>query len=510
MSKKIFRNTGVLNPGRSMFNLSYSKMLTCDMGQLIPVLCDEVVPGDIWQIGSEAVLRMQPLVAPVMHEINVYLHLFFVPYRILWPKNDSETDGWEVFISGGASGDLAPSQPVWQPSVAGEVAKNSLWDYLGFPTGLTPASMTGPFPVDFPRRAYNRIWNEFYRDENLQTKVAETNYAILNRSWEKDYFTASLPWQQRGTAPALPISGNTHAIWSSSEIAASATNFYAGPSLSVGDHKFYAGDATGKTNLKAFLDGNTVDLSVASTFDISDLRLAVQIQKWMERNARGGNRYCEFLREHFGVSPRDSRLQRPEYFGGSKSPVIVSEVLQTSSTDATTPQANMAGHGISVQHQYAGKYHAEEYGLIIGLMSIMPRTMYQQGLNRQWIRQTKYDYYFREFANLSEQEVTRAEIYYTDLKTANDTPFGFQGRYNEMRTKDNMVVGEMRDTFDYWHLGREFSSAPTLNDTFIKCVPRKDIFAVPSVPGFLVNWGNKIKALRPMPVEPVPGLLDHF
>lgn len=525
MTRKVFQRTGALSPARSMFNLSYSKMLTCDMGQLIPVLCDEVVPGDIWQIGSEAVLRMQPLVAPVMHEINVYLHLFFVPYRLLWPKNDAENDGWEVFISGGSTGDLAPVQPVWDPAADAEMAVGSLWDYLGFPTGLSAAAMTGPYPVDYPRRAYNFIWNEYYRDENLQTKVALSNTNILNRAWEKDYFTSCLPWQQKGTSPALPVSGSSSAVWAAdfysqvygkhgastyATIVSRADNQTDPVDFKISSSELDLNEGIYAKNLKTAMDANTVSFSSATTFDIADLRLAVQIQKWMERNARGGSRYTTFLREHFGVAPRDERLQRPEYFGGSKSPVIVSEVLQTSSTDATTPQANMAGHGIAVQHQYAGKYHAQEYGLIMGLMSIMPRTMYQQGINRQWLRPTRYDYYFREFANLSEQAVERGELYYTAALADNKTIFGYQGRYNEMRTKDNMVVGDMRSTFDYWHLGREFSSAPALNDTFIKCVPRKDIFAVPTVPGFLINWGNRIKALRPMPVEPVPGLIDHF
>lgn len=508
----IYKHTGGHSPARSMFNLSYSKMLTMDMGQLIPVICDEAVPGDIWQIGSEAVIRMQPLVAPVMHEINVYLHLYFVPYRLLWPKNDAETDGWEIFITGGQTGDLEPVQPVWHPTANSEMALNSLWDYLGFPTGLAAASMQGPFPTDYPRRAYNLIWNEFYRDENLQTKRALSDTTIAYRAWDKDYFTSALPWQQRGTVPALPVTGTSKAVWPNGDFVNSPTGIaQQGFRSEAGLNKtFNAGSAQGILNARAFFADNTIDLSSATTFDVADLRQVVQIQKWMERSARGGVRYTEFLRSMFGVSPRDDRLQRPEYFGGSKSPVIVSEVLQTSSTDATTPQANMAGHGISVQHQYAGKYHCQEYGLVMGLLSILPKPMYQQGINRQWLRPTRYDYYFREFANLSEQAIERAEIYYGTSEADNKTLFGFQGRYNEMRQKDNMVVGEMRSTFDYWHLGREFSSAPALNETFITCVPRKDIFAVPSVPGFLINWGNRIKALRPMPVEPVPGLMDHF
>lgn len=505
----IYQHTGALSPARSMFNLSYSKMLTCDMGQLIPVICDEAVPGDIWQISSEAVLRMQPLVAPVMHEINVYLHLYFVPYRLLWPKNEAETDGWEIFITGGQTGDLEPVQPVWQPTADAEMAVGSLWDYLGFPTGLTAAGMQGPFPVDYPRRAYNLVWNEFYRDENLQTKRLLSDTSIALRAWEKDYFTSALPWQQRGTAPALPVTGTSSAVWDASSFTSAAGNRYVMVN-DVNDGKFQVGKAEAIVTARTAFNNNTVDLSSATTFDVADLRQVVQIQKWMERSARGGVRYTEFLHSMFGVSPRDDRLQRPEYFGGSKSPVIVSEVLQTSSTDATTPQANMAGHGIAVQAMYGGKYHCQEYGLILGLMSILPRPMYQQGINRQWLRPTRYDYYFREFANLSEQAIERAEIFYSGVEAENKTLFGFQGRYNEMRQKDNMVVGEMRSTFDYWHLGREFLTAPALNSIFITCVPRKDIFAVPSVPGFLINWGNRIKALRPMPVEPVPGLMDHF
>ena len=509
----IYKHTGGLSPARSMFNLSYSKMLTMDMGQLIPVICDEAVPGDIWQIGSEAVIRMQPLVAPVMHEINVYLHLYFVPYRLLWPKNDAETDGWEIFITGGQTGDLEPVQPVWHPTADSEMALNSLWDYLGFPTGLSAAAMQGPFPTDYPRRAYNLIWNEFYRDENLQNKRLLTDSSIAYRAWDKDYFTSALPWQQRGTAPALPVTGTSHALWPNSRFGVAPgvqATPYISPNSGDGVMRMDGTDPDYLANLKLFFNNNTVDLSSATTFDVADLRQVVQIQKWMERSARGGVRYTEFLRSMFGVSPRDDRLQRPEYFGGSKSPVIVSEVLQTSSTDATTPQANMAGHGIAVQQQYAGKYHVQEYGLIMGLLSILPKPMYQQGINRQWLRPTRYDYYFREFANLSEQAIERSEIYYTAAEASNKTLFGFQGRYNEMRQKDNMVVGEMRSTYDYWHLGREFSSAPALNSNFITCDPRKDIFAVQNVPGFMINWGNRIKALRPMPVEPVPGLMDHF
>ena len=500
MSKRnVFSEVGGLHPRRSVFDLSYEKKLTCDMAQLIPVMCDEVVPGDVFKIGNQAVVRFQPLVAPILHEINMYVHYFFVPYRILW-------DDWEDFISGGVDGQFSDPIPEWEPTVTTE---GSLWDFLGFPVGVDP---DGAYPLDFPRRAYNLVYNEYYRDENLQTEVALTNETILNRAWEKDYFTSSLPWQQRGTAPALPISGTSSAVFPSSLFVASAG---ATPNVRLGEtlipDKVVIANTGNLTGARNAFNNNTVDLSTASTFDIADLRLAFQIQKWMERNARAGVRYTEFLRAHFGVSPRDERLQRPEYIGGSKAPCIISEVLQTSSTDSTTPQGNLAGHGITVSDAYCGKYHAQEFGLIIGIMSIMPRSAYSQGIDKQWLRKTKYDFYFPEFANLSEQAILNAEICATGTPAHNQDIFGYQGRYDEMRTKNSQIVSGMRTTFDYWHLGRQFNtgSPPVLNEDFIKCVPRKDIFAVPSEPGLIVNFANIIKAFRPLPYMAVPGLIDH-
>ena len=448
MSKRnVYAQVGGLHPRRSVFDLSYEKKLTCDMAQLIPVMCDEVVPGDVFKIGNQAVVRFQPLVAPILHEINMYVHYFFVPSRILW-------DDWEDFISGGVDGQFADPIPEWEPTITTE---GSLWDFFGFPVGVDP---DGAYPLDFPRRAYNFVYNEYYRDENLQTEVALTNETVLNRAWEKDYFTSSLPWQQRGTAPALPISGTTKAVWLGSNHGVDynlTRKDPANPTISNGS--------------LAVFNNNTVDLSSASTFDIADLRLAFQIQKWMERNARAGVRYTEFLRAHFGVSPRDERLQRPEYIRGSKAPCIISEVLQTSSTDATTPQGNLAGHGITVSDAYCGKYHAQEFGLIIGIMSIMPRSAYSQGIDKQWLRKTKYDFYFPEFANLSEQAILNAEICATGTLSHNQDIFGYQGRYDEMRTKNSQIVSGMRTTFDYWHLGRQFNTAspPILNEDFIKC-----------------------------------------
>ena len=260
---------------------------------------------------------------------------------------------------------------------------------------------------------------------------------------------------------------------------------------------------------KASLDNNAVDLSSAVTFNVADLRLAFQIQKWLERNARAGVRYTEFLGSHFGVHPRDERLQRPEYLGGSKNPVIISEVLQTSSTDTESPQGNLAGHGISVGQTFCASYFAEEFGLIMGIMSVMPKPAYQQGLDRQWLRQTRYDFYFPEFANLSEQAIERVELYASAVEAENKTIFGYQGRYDEMRVKRNQVCALMRTDFNYWHMGRIFASAPGLNQTFTDCDATKRIFAAPSEPGLIIDIGNRIRAIRPMPIQSEPGLIDH-
>ena len=487
---KTFSRVAGLHPGMSVFDLSYTKLFTCDMGQLIPVMVDEVVPGDIFKIGNQSVIRMQPLVAPVLHEINAYVHYFFVPYRLLW-------DYWEDFITGGVTGNDSHTLPTWSPTETTYIGVGSLWDYLGFVPGVVPTATSSP--LQFPRTAYNLIYNEYYRDENLQSEVVYTNGLLLNRNWEKDYFTSSLPWQQRGTAPALPISGIGHAVWPA---VVTGTPI---PMQTVNIGSYVPFDYP----TKSMLENNTIDLSTATTFNVADLRLAFQIQKWMERNARAGARYTESLQAHFGVSPRDDRLQRPEYIGGSKTPVIVSEVLQTSSTDATSPQGNMAGHGVSVASTFCGKYRATEHGIIMGIMSIMPRTMYQQGFDRSWLRRSRYDFYFPEFANLSEQAVYNCEIYATNNENTNKSIFGYQGRYDEMRTKRNMVCGQMRDVFDYWHLGRIFSSVPALNSDFVKCVPDKRIFAAPSEPGFIVQFANLIKAWRPMPIQSDPGLIDH-
>lgn len=510
---KQFNRVKNVHPRRSVFDLSYTKLFDADMGILYPVMCDEVVPGDFFKIGNQMVIRFQPMVAPILHEVNAYVHYFFVPYRLLWNDDTNEqlaeTGSWEEFITGGYDGEDASILPRWDPT--GTPAEGSLWDLLGFPPGI--ADYTGALPIDFPRRAYNFIYSEYYRDETQEsTPSSLINEALRKRRWEKDYFTSALPWQQRGTAPALPISGTTNAEFDSMIIAtgssSSALSVYNGgvdPTMYLSNY-----NTTARDNLRNVLsNGNVVDFANATTFDIADLRLAFQIQKWMERNARSGVRYTEFLKAHFGVSPRDDRLDRPEYIGGSKVPIIFSEVLQTSESN-TTAQGNLAGHGISVSSNYCGKYHAQEYGLIMGLLSVMPKPVYQQGIDRQWLRESRYDFFFPEFVNLSEQAILNRELYVTDgNETENETIFGYQGRYDEMRCKRNMICGQMRSTFDYWHISRQFTSAPDLNSSFQACNPRKDFLAATTEPAMIVHFGNMIKAFRPLPIIAEPGLIDH-
>lgn len=509
---KVFTQVQMARPGRSVFDLSHDVKLTCDMGQLIPVLCEEVVPGDTMSIGAELVIRLQPLVAPVLHEINAFLHFFFVPNRLMW------TD-WEDFITGGTAGDNASVLPTWAPTDGVTNVKGKLWDYFGFPVGIAPDA--NHRPLAFPRRAYNMVYNEYYRDEQQIAEVSVDQENVLLRAWEKDYFTSALPWQQRGTAPALPMSGTTSAVFPASfgvHWGAGTDDFEPVSDVSGALTEAHTNKSGMIMVPKTHLDSNTVDLSSATTFDVADLRLAWALQRWMEKNAQAGVRYIEFMQAHFGVAPRDERLQRPEYIGGMRAPVIVSEVVQTGAspaagaTEIDTPQGTMVGHGLVAERGMCAKYHAEEFGVIIGILSVMPRPAYQQGIERQWLRRSRYDYYFPEFAHLSEQPVVLAEIYTTEVDgTAagqNAHVFGYQGRYDEMRVRHSRVCGDMRDTYDYWHLGRQFSAEPELNQTFLECdgtsVAMKRIFAAPSEPGLIVNLRNVVRAVRPLPIAAEP------
>jgi len=519
-------------PARSGFDLSHEKKFTCDMGQIIPVLCTAALPGDVFEIANSCVIRFQPMVAPILHQVDVETFYFFVPYRLL-------DDDFENFITKGVQGTYEGTIPLFDPALfttpANVIATGELWDFLGFPLIQPPPEAC---PMDYPRRAYYKIWNEYWRDETLQTELDITAYgtqhSILRAAWRKDYFTSALPWTQRGTAPALPVFGSASTTFDMPYANAGGTNMnevislgtkttdpgfgftITGSSAAASSAMEVQNDATDFQQLQDLLsDYNTIDGSAFTSVDISDFRLTLAMQVWMERNARGGARYTEVLQVHWGVTPNDARLQRPEFIGGTKNHAVISEVLQTSASDTEpTPQGNLAGHGIAVQSAGVGKYRVEEFGVIMGLMVVRPKSAYQDGINRQWLWRTAFDFPWPEFTGLSEQAIYNAEICAIPVATDPDgtdnlTAFGYTGRYNEMRYIPDMVCSEMRDTFDYWHLGRQFdpASPPALNASFIECNPRKDIFSVQNVPGLLVSFGNHIKAIRPLPFLPIPNTM---
>lgn len=491
---------------RSTFDLSHSHAGSYDWGYLYPIMYEELSPGDTARHGIQAIAKMMPTIAPLQHEINLFTHTYFVPYRLLDPN-------WETFITGGENGQDTSSLPLWTPDAADKTI-GSLWDHFGYP--LTDC--TGVTPIDYPKRAYNLIYNEYYRDENLVSEInINTSHQLLKRAWEKDYFTASLPFQQRGIAPALPISGTTHAIWGANFFAGlpNPDNYSDGFRDAVADSQLYVGTNQGQVNARNMFNANTVDLSTATTFDVADIRAAIQLQRWMERNARAGVRYTEFIYSHFLESPTDERLQRPEYVGGSKQPIVITEVLQVSET-ATTPQGTRTGIGSAHGAQNVGTYHAQEYGILITIMSIMPRSMYTQGVNRMWLRRSRYDFLFPEFVNLSEQAVIKGELYASATQGDNLAIFGYQGRYDELRQRNSRAVGLMRVATNgliHWNLSRLFAAPPALNENFIEVEIdslKQRVFVVPTQPGFIVTFGNILTITRALPLIAEPGLMDHI
>lgn len=491
--------------------------MTCNMGQLVPILCKEVLPGDSWRVSTDMVLRFAPMLAPVMHNVNVYTHYFFVPNRLIF-------DDWESFITGGENGTDATVEPT-MTSPSGGYAVGSLADYLGL-----PVRVAGYKHSALPFRAYAKIFNDYYRDENLQSEVtfstaagadSTTSRTLLRRAWQHDFFTSALPFQQRGpsvnlplgtTAPVVGNGSSIHVTHTSATNTADSSVWVASDSQNLGvsgtafrsKTLYFPSDST-RSSLVA-------DLSSATGANINDLRYAFQVQRFLEKNARSGVRYIEMILSHFGIKSSDARLQRSEYLGGGRSPVMFSEVLQTSADDnQPTPLATMAGRGISAQRSHRFRKFFEEHGFIIGIMSIMPRSTYDQGLEKMWSRPNRYSYYWPVFSHLGEQAIYNKEIY-TQGTTADDSIFGYQPRYEEYRKAYSTCHGQFRSnqSLDYWHFGRRFANLPSLNSTFIECNPTTDPFAVPSASDFLyVDLFNNIKAMRPIPKHGTPGFIDH-
>lgn len=526
----IFSTTPARRPKKSLFNLSHELKTSMNAGELIPIMCEEVLPGDKFQVFAHSLVRMAPMLAPIMHHINVTFHYFFVPNRIVW-------DEWETFITGGEDGNQAPVFPRLRCSgsdLTNIIQPGDLADYMGIGAGFTTSTSTEENNEIslLPFRAYQLIYNEYYRDQNLTDPVefdkgsgifpyenvggVRELFTVRRRAWEKDYFTSALPWAQRGPEIRFPLSGNASVYYDTTDSPGNAHWTYRTADAVPDDSLVTANDgitySDGSPALGALeYDPNgtlKADMSSVSGTSVNEFRRAMRLQEWQENNARGGSRYIEQLRSHFGVTSSDARLQRPEFLGGGRMPIVISEVLQTSSTDSASPQANMAGHGVSAVTSKQFRRSFEEHGYIIGIMSILPRTAYQQGIPRHFMKFDKFLYAWPELAHLGEQEIWNQELYW-DINQGNvdRTTFGYTPRYAEYRYCPSRVAGDFKTTLNFWHMSRIFANTPNLNTQFVQSDPTERIFAVNDQGATDKYWcliNQSVKAIRPLPRYGVP------
>lgn len=518
---------------RSSFNRSHGHKTTFDAGYLIPIFCDEALPGDTFNLNMAGFGRLATPLFPVMDNMFLDSHFFAVPIRLIW-------DNWERF--NGAQTDPGDSTDFVTPKITVPappyINTASLGDYFGLPTLVDIVNTnTANRPVAFPFRAYNLIYNEWFRDQNLiDSAVVDrddgpddlADYVLRRRGKRHDYFTSCLPFVQKGPAVDIPIGTSApidYVLGQQPRIRDTTTGNFAASNKLLGLIGATGILDEGSTTAGGFVQSNNVlfdpngslvaNLSTATAATINQLREAFQIQRLFERDARGGTRYTEIIRAHFGVVSPDQRLQRPEYLGGGTSRLNITPVPQTSSTDATTPQGNLAAYGTVSFNGHGFSKSFDEHCVIIGLVSVRADLTYQQGINRMWSRQTRFDYYWPALAHLGEQAVLNKEIMAGTGSSADDAVFGYQERYAEYRYKPSLVTGLFRSnavqSLDSWHLAQEFASVPVLNQTFIEENPPIDrVIAVPSQPHIIFDSYFDLKCARPMPLYSVPGLIDHF
>lgn len=512
---------------RSVFDRSHGYKTTFNSGFLVPFYVDEVLPGDSFKLTATLFARLATPIVPFMDNLYLETFFFFVPNRLVW-------DNWQKF--NGEQKNPSDSTDFLIPTVSGTNVQNqTLWDYFGLPTNVNNALKVNALPF----RAYNLIFNEWFRDENLQDSLNVptgdgpdnlSDYNLVRRGKRHDYFTSCLPWPQKGPGVEISIGGQA-TVQPTSATSNPTFNFSDRGGLPVGSLGVLSFPSSNANDGVAYLPQKTAgvsnlmhaywkdpglvaDLSTATPISINDLRQAFQIQKLYERDARGGTRYTEILRSHFGVISPDARLQRPEYLGGSSARISINPVQQTSATNETTPQGNLAAFGVVSDSFHGFSKSFVEHGYVFGFVNVRADLTYQQGLNRMWSRQGRFDFYWPVLAHLGEQAVLNKEIF-AQGTADDDKVFGYQERFAEYRYYPGQITGKFRSTdpqpLDSWHLAQKFSSLPTLSSQFIQDNPPVErVIAVQDEPQFLFDSYIRLKCARPMPVYSVPGLVDHF